>query len=135
MGHRFLKQKNKGKARAPADSDIGEERPRHGKKRAAEDVTIADDADADENEEDDDYENDEDTFMENKDDTTPRKSEKSRGRQPPHVVVNSPPCVRPKQRLQTNKAGNAVAASDEQVPELIVDNDCWFGTGKVHRTK
>ena len=102
MGHRFLKQKNKGKARAPADSDIREEQPRRGKKCAAEDVTIADNADADKNEEDDDYDNDEDTFMENKDDTTPCKSEKSRGHQPPHVVVNSPPRVCPKQCLQTN---------------------------------
>lgn len=66
------------------------------------------------------------------DDETPRKSEKVPARSQLQVLVDSPPHLRPKQRLRKNEAGDAVNLSDDPGPVASATVPApWVGTGEV----
>jgi hypothetical protein len=127
--HRISKRSTKGKAPIPADSDVGAGRSDVGAGRntlrnpqLAKDATTPDEGDAindDKNEKE-------------KNDATPRDAKRITAKREYHVLVESPPHLRPKRRQRKNKAGDAVNIPDDP---KNADNDVteipWVGKGKV----
>jgi hypothetical protein len=126
---RISKRTTKGKAPIPADSDVGAGRSDVGAGRntlrnpqLAKDATTPDEGDAindDKNEKE-------------KNDATPRDAKRITAKREYHVLVESPPHLRPKRRQQKNEAGDAVDIPDDP---KNADNDVteipWVGKGKV----
>ncbi|KAN0141875.1 hypothetical protein V8E53_000337 [Lactarius tabidus] len=132
LGHRRSNRSNKGRPPVTADDNVGGRAPSQNKKHSIDTITNSDneaanDSNDDEDDEDkyegkDDNENEED-----KDDTTPCKG---KGKAQPDI--DSPTSNHPRQRQQTNEAGNHVDASDEHDPtDIPVEYYRWFGTDKA----
>lgn len=113
---RISKRKTKGKAPTPRDSDTGAGRSTYRKMRGTQDLTSSDEGDINDND---------DKKM---DDATPRNLKRSKAEQEYHVLVDSPPHLRPKRRQRKNEAGDAIDISEvgDDVPKTL-----WVGTGNV----
>ncbi|KAN0141767.1 hypothetical protein V8E53_000229 [Lactarius tabidus] len=126
---RISKQSTKGKAPIPADSDVRAGRSDVGAGRntlrnpqLAKDATTPDEGDAindDKNEKE-------------KNDATPRDAKRITAKREYHVLVESPPHLRPKRCQRKNEAGDAVDIPDDP---KNADNDVteipWVGKGKL----
>jgi hypothetical protein len=126
---RISKRKMKGKAPISADSDVGTGRSDIGagrntlrNPRLAKDATTPDEGDVI---------NDNKNKKE-KDDTILRDAKCITAKREYHVVVESPPHLRPKRRQWKNEAGDAIDIPDDP---KNADNDVmeipWVGKGKV----
>ena len=62
------------------------------------------------------------------DDATPRNLKRSKAEQEYHVLVDSPPHLRPKRRQQKNEAGDAIDISEVGDDVLEIP---WVRTGTV----
>jgi hypothetical protein len=131
--HRQLNQSNKGRPPAKADSNVRGRAPSQNKRHSVDAITnldneAANDGDDDENNEDEYEDQDNNESKEDKDNTTPCKE---KGKTQPDI--DSPTSNCPRQRQQTNEAGNHVDALDEHDPaDIPVEYDRWFGTNKVN---
>jgi hypothetical protein len=127
--HCISKRTTKGKAPIPADSDVGAGRSDVGAGRntlrnlqLAKDATTPNEGDAindDKNEKE-------------KNDATPCDAKCIMAKREYHVLVESPPHLRPKHCQQKNEAGNAVDIPDDpKNADNNVTEIPWVGKGKV----